>query len=165
MPHDQRVNFQEIKAKVSFEQVLGHLGLRDGLERGGEERTGLCPMCKEEGFRVNLTKNTFSCPGCKKRGSVIDFVAAFKGLGIREAGLFLQQILQRIAKEEKKHTSSPRKDTARKKPAPTSAQVQMQEIVKAVEEFVTELKKFAAEAERILAKLTKGGADVPAQNP
>lgn len=94
------VDFAEIKAKVSFEKLLGHFDLRDGLEREGEELTGPCPMCQDKGFRVNLTKSTFSCPGCKKRGSVIDFTSAFKKVGLKEAGVLLKGILDGEASEK-----------------------------------------------------------------
>jgi hypothetical protein len=105
------VNFEEIKAKIGFEEVLAHFGIWGGIDREGETLGGPCRMCQADGFKINLEKKTFSCPGCKKRGSVIDFVSAYKKVGLKEAGTILQGIL---AQGKKRETAASRQARRRK---------------------------------------------------
>lgn len=117
------VNFAQLKEKISFPHLLEHFDLAKGLSQEDEELQGSCPICHNEGFKINLTKGSFSCPGCKKRGSVIDFVSAYKKVGLKEAGKLLKEILEASAKPQIKE--APASKTARKrkktdKPAPTA---------------------------------------------
>ena len=82
--------------------MLGHFGLWNGINREGEELVGPCPICQAEGFKINLTKGSFTCPGCKKRGSVIDFTAAYRKVGLKEAGLLLKGVMETRTKPQVK---------------------------------------------------------------
>jgi DNA primase len=57
------------------------------LRQRGRSFTGLCPFHNEKSpsFSVNPDKGFFYCFGCKKGGSVIDFVMEADGLTFREA--------------------------------------------------------------------------------
>jgi len=86
------VSFDDIKARVSIEDVLDHYGVK--LRQRKDELTGLCPFPGHDdtraSFSANTTKNVFQCFGCKKSGNVLDLVAYMEGVEIREAGLLLQ---------------------------------------------------------------------------
>lgn len=88
------VDFKFLKEHITFEQVLEHFELLGDLEEKDEFLVGTCPVCNKDGFKVNLAKNTFSCSECKKGGSVIDFVSAYKEVGLKEAGVILKSILE-----------------------------------------------------------------------
>ena len=76
-----------------MEQVLAHFGLMEGLNTNDEVLSGDCPLCHGHGFVFNRRKNTFACRSCGKRGSVLDFTAAFKQVGLKEAALLLEEII------------------------------------------------------------------------
>jgi DNA primase len=77
-----------------MEQVLQRYGLLAKLRRSGESLSGVCPMHRGHNptqFRVNLSRNCWICFGdCHSGGSIIDFVARMERIGIRDAGLLLQ---------------------------------------------------------------------------
>lgn len=156
-PHADWVNFQEIKAKVRFEDMLGHFGLWNGIEREGEHLSGPCPICKAEGFTINLTKGSFSCPGCKKRGSVIDFTAAYKKVGLKEAGKLLMEILQASIKPQVKESPGVGKTKRRKGKAETTpaslAQALKEEIMATARALQDKLKEAQGLAAELMAKL------------
>ena len=56
---------------------------------GAAELTGWCPFGEEHGkkdsFSMNVEKKTFQCFACKARGSLLDFVAKFRNIDLREA--------------------------------------------------------------------------------
>ncbi len=77
----QWVDFRELKASISFEQVLERLDVLTRLTRVGDELQGPCPMCqgdkeKSRSFNVNVAKQIFQCFACKRRGNMLDFTAA-----------------------------------------------------------------------------------------
>ena len=83
------IDFAEIKATVSMEQVLDHLGLLEGLRQRGDQLVGVCPIHEGSNhgqFNVSTSKNVFHCFGCKKSGNLLDFVKAFEDCSVREAG-------------------------------------------------------------------------------
>lgn len=85
------VDFKAVKAAVSMEQVLAHYQV-NWLRRKGDELRGRCPIHKGEGtdtFHVSVSKGAFHCFSCKKRGNVLDFVAAMEECGVRDAALKL----------------------------------------------------------------------------
>lgn len=87
------VDFKDIKARVSIEQVLAHYGI-DWLKKKGDELRGRCPIHKGEGqgaFHVNVVKGVFHCFSCKKRGNVLDFVSAMEKCSVRDAGVKLSE--------------------------------------------------------------------------
>ena len=88
------IGFERLKRAVSMEQVLGRYGLLEQLRRSGESLSGVCPLHRGHNpaqFRVSLNKNCWICFGdCHCGGSIVDFVSRMEGIGIREAGLLLQ---------------------------------------------------------------------------
>ena len=90
------VSFDEIKSKVSIEDILNHYGVK--LRQRRNELTGLCPFPDHDdtraSFSANTIKNVFQCFSCKKSGNVLHLVAYMEGVEIREAGLLLQEWFQ-----------------------------------------------------------------------
>jgi len=87
------VDFKAVKAAVSIEQVIARYGI-NWLRKEGDELRGRCPIHRGDGertFHVSLGKNVFHCFSCKKRGNVLDFVAAMERCSVRDAGLKLQE--------------------------------------------------------------------------
>lgn len=88
------IGFDRLKQSISIERVLGRYGLLETLRRGGESLSGVCPLHHGHNptqFRVSLMKNCWICFGdCHSGGSIVDFVSQMEKVGIREAGLLLQ---------------------------------------------------------------------------
>jgi|GEM_PF-4835387 len=89
------IDFKQIKETADIERVLELCGVLDGLQRQGAELVGWCPLGKADrhgkpdSFAFNTQKKTFQCFACKARGSILDFVGQFHGLGLREAATFV----------------------------------------------------------------------------
>lgn len=91
------IDFAEIRAKVTLEQVLLDMyGLGDRLKRSGRRLVGPCPIHHGDSpraFSADLEKNVWYChTGCRRGGNVLDAVAALDGITIREAALKLQAV-------------------------------------------------------------------------
>jgi DNA primase len=85
------VGFDTLKQTVSMQQVLEHYGIQ--LRRSGDSLSGPCPLHHGHNpsqFRASLSKNCFICYSCQAGGSIIDFVSRKEGIGIRDAGLLIQ---------------------------------------------------------------------------
>lgn len=89
------IGFAELKRSISIEQVLGRYGLLEKLKHNGDNLTGVCPVHQGHNptqFRVNLARNCWICFGdCHGGGSIIDLVSRMERVGIRQAGLLLQE--------------------------------------------------------------------------
>ena len=89
------VDFKKVK-EVSFERVLETTGLIEGMRREGDEFIGSCPLHngkENESFYANVEKGLFQCFACKKKGNVLDFVKLYQKGSLKEAGLWLQGLL------------------------------------------------------------------------
>ncbi|MDO9103683.1 MAG: CHC2 zinc finger domain-containing protein [Methylovulum sp.] len=90
------IDFKDIKAKTEVHPVLEHFGLLKYLEPHGAELVGWCPIGKEHGkadsFAFNVEKRSFQCFACKSRGSVLDFIAKYQGVNLREAAKIVLDI-------------------------------------------------------------------------
>jgi DNA primase len=88
------IGFTRLKAAISMRQVLERYGLLERLRPSGDSLSGTCPLHDGHNptqFRVSLSKNCYICFGdCHSGGSIVDFVSRKEGIGIREAGLLLQ---------------------------------------------------------------------------
>ncbi len=88
------ISFDRLKASVSLHQVLERYRLLERFHRTGDDLTGPCPIHHGHNptqFRVSLKRGCWICFGdCHGGGSVIDFVSRMEGVGIRDAGLLLQ---------------------------------------------------------------------------
>ena len=62
----QWVSFDEIKSRVSIEDVLGHYGI-ENLRRRRDELIGVCPFHEESkgSFSANVTKNVWVHVHCQ----------------------------------------------------------------------------------------------------
>jgi DNA primase len=76
------LNFNEISKAISFEDVLNWLNIP--FQRKDKELRG-------EGFIINIDKNLFFCPdNDEQKGSVINFVAHYKKVDLRESAMLLK---------------------------------------------------------------------------
>ena len=117
------LDFEAIKASATVEGVLAHYGLLERLTRSGDELTGWCPLGtkqhgKKDSFAFNVAKKTFQCFACKQRGSVLDFVAKYQGLHLRESAEALQAITAGTASD-----APPPRDDPEDVPAPNTGSV------------------------------------------
>ena len=82
MSKQEFLNFNEISKAISFEDVLNWLNLP--YQKKNNELRG-------EGFIVSIDKNLFFCPENEElKGSIINFVAYFKKIPLREAASLLK---------------------------------------------------------------------------
>jgi hypothetical protein len=91
------LDFKDIKARAHVRPVLEYFGILEHLEARGAELVGWCPLGKEHGkadsFAFNVEKRSFQCFACKARGSVLDFIGKYQGVGLREAAKIALEIL------------------------------------------------------------------------
>jgi hypothetical protein len=91
------IDFKEIKARADVHPVLERFGILEHLEERGAELVGWCPFGKEHGkadsFAFNVEKRSFQCFACKARGSVLDFIGKYRGVGLRDAAKIALDIL------------------------------------------------------------------------
>ena len=119
------VDFQEVKRRVSFEQVLAHYQI-NSLQEEGQNLRGPCPLHKGEGpraFHVSLEKSAFYCFSCKAKGNILDFASLMENCSIREAALKLQEWF--LADENGRSRPAPE---TRAKPEPPASEAKVQEV-------------------------------------
>jgi DNA primase len=99
MPKPHRVNFDGLKARADFRQVLSHYGLRPVGQ--GDQVKVLCPFHDDErpSCSVNLADGVFHCFGgsCQAKGNVLEFVHRMETrdgatVSLRQAGIRLAEI-------------------------------------------------------------------------
>jgi transposase len=104
-----RVDFAFVRAQVTMEQVLRHLGVFAKLRGRGQQLRGCCPLHDAAGrqartFSVHLGKHVFQCfqSECGAQGNVLDLWAKVQGLPLYEAALHLAETfrLRRTREEE-----------------------------------------------------------------
>ena len=90
------ISFQELRDRVSMEDILGHYGLMEKFRRSRNEVIGLCPFHDETtaSFHVSLTKNVFHCFGCQSKGDILDFVALTEEVDVRHAAFMIHEWFQ-----------------------------------------------------------------------
>ena len=88
------INFAEVRARVSLEDVIVRYYHIDTLKRDGSKLVGPCPIHQGDSpraFHADLDKNVWHCfSKCQKGGNQLDFVALKEHIGVREAALRLQ---------------------------------------------------------------------------
>ena len=84
-----------VRAKeVTFDVVLGELGLLDQLKIAGDEIRGKCPLCGgERSFSANPVKGVFNCFRCRKKKDVVDFVTFYRKVEPKQAAEWLVSLL------------------------------------------------------------------------
>lgn len=101
--HPDQVDFQQLKERVSIEQVLSHYDLRLKPAGSGTLR-GPCPLpthtsrASTDSFSVQLGWNVWSCHSAscmaarqgRVGGNVLDLVAALERCSLRQASMHLQ---------------------------------------------------------------------------
>ena len=90
------VDFEEVKAKATFEQVLDHYGIKYDFNSQQEAKI-TCPFHKNgqeqrPSCTINREKKAFKCWSCPAKGNILDFVKAREGGTIRDAGIKLAEI-------------------------------------------------------------------------
>ena len=108
-PARPQVDFACVRAQVTMEQVLRHLGFFDALRGRSQQRRGPCPLHgqpsdRKSTFSVHLGKNVCQCfqADCAAQGNVLDLWAAVHRLPLYEAALHLSETfhLHRTREEE-----------------------------------------------------------------
>lgn len=128
------LDFEAIKASATVEGVLAHYGLLERLTRAGDELTGWCPLGtkqhgKKDSFAFNVAKKTFQCFACKQRGSVLDFVAKYQGIHLRESAEALQAIMAGTAGQVPTPRDNPDVEPTGEESEQTREQPKLAEIV------------------------------------
>lgn len=116
------IDFKELRAKLSFEQVLEHYKVE--VKAKGKQHHGFCPLPNHDGkknspsFSANLEKKIFQCFGCGAKGNLLDFAVLMEGgkAGdgdvLRKTALTLQErfgLGKRTEAPQPKHTAPPLK--------------------------------------------------------
>jgi transposase len=96
-----KVDYAFLRAQISIEKVLRHLGFLDALRGRGLQRRGPCPVHgrpadRAHTFSVHLGKNICQCfqAECGVQGNVLDLWAAVHRLPLYEAALHLAATFQ-----------------------------------------------------------------------
>jgi DNA primase len=77
------IDFKELRAKLSFEQVLRHYKVE--VKTKGKQHHGFCPLPNHDGkknspsFSASLEKKIFQCFGCGAKGNLLDFAVLMEG--------------------------------------------------------------------------------------
>lgn len=126
MPKNTWVNFQEIRKRVSIEDVLLKFYRLDNLKRDGDKLIGPCPVHggdSPRAFHVDTVRNLYHCfSKCGSGGNQLDLVAKKEDISIRDAALKLQAFFlqgEPTAREPSLRTSRetvPEKPTSSKSP-------------------------------------------------
>jgi transposase len=105
-----QVDFAFVRAQVTMEQVLRHLGFFESLRGRSQQRRGPCPVHGQPSdrpgtFSVHLGKNICQCfqADCAAQGNVLDLWAALQRLPLYETALHLAETfhLHRNREEER----------------------------------------------------------------
>jgi len=114
-----KINFNELKKRITITQVLEHYGLMDKMKKSGGQLRSACNLPEHQGsnnqaFSVNIEKNCFQCFGCKAHGNILDFVMAMeKCESVYKAGQLLEKWFCNTVEPVKKlvHTDSKKKES------------------------------------------------------
>ena len=109
-----RIDFAFLRQQVTMEQVLRHLGLRDGMRGRGLQQRGHCPIHgqptdKHRTFSAHLGTHLFQCfdADCGAKGNVLDLWAAIHQLTPYEAALHLAETFQLPRNREEEQKRNP----------------------------------------------------------
>jgi DNA primase len=86
------IDFKELRAKLTFEQVLRHYGVE--VKRCGNQHHGFCPLPNHNGkknspsFSANLEKGIFQCFGCGAKGNLLEFAALMEKVDPKDGAAF-----------------------------------------------------------------------------
>jgi DNA primase len=99
-----RIDFKELRARLSFPAVLAHYQV-EGKAKGGEQWQGYCPLPshvhngeggkpRSPSFSVNFTRGIYNCFGCGSKGNVLEFVIRMEGFDPDHGEQFRQGALR-----------------------------------------------------------------------
>ena len=126
-----RLDWNELRRRVSMEQVLGRLGYLECLQGGGPQRRGPCPLHDAPGdrhraFSVHLGKGVFRCfhPQCQAQGNTLDLWAAYHRVPLAAAAQSLAETFaphltptrQTVKQESAAQRDTPEKTNAQPHP-------------------------------------------------
>jgi DNA primase len=97
------IDFDDIKARLSMEEVLQHYGITE-LKKGRNCLYGCCPIHKGDNktaFNVSLNNNLWHCFTHCGGGSVIDFIMKMENVGVYEAGLIAEKMLSSTKRKKR----------------------------------------------------------------
>jgi CHC2 zinc finger len=86
------IDFKELRAKLTFEQVLRHYGVE--VKSKGDQHHGYCPLPNHNGkknspsFSANLKRGIFQCFGCGAKGNLLEFAAMMENVDPKDAAAF-----------------------------------------------------------------------------
>jgi len=110
-----RVDFAEVKARVSIERAIQMLGL--DMKANGDQMRGRCPVCTQpsaaddRSLVVTPSKGVFYCFKAKKGGDQLLLAAHVRNESIRDAVQFLSgtvpEKMEKVADKEQGHTFNP----------------------------------------------------------
>lgn len=108
------VNFQDIRKRVSIEDVLFRYYRIDNLKREGNKLIGPCPVHQGKNtrsFHVDMEKNLWHCfSKCQAGGNQLDLVVKKEDISLREAALKLQAFFLSAQSDEKQAPRAEKKD-------------------------------------------------------
>jgi hypothetical protein len=85
------IDFAEIKAATTWEQVLQHLQITRLRKTSNNKLRGDCPLCKANDNEFSVTDNAgldrrglFHCFACKSRGDMLELVSRMRGHGPKD---------------------------------------------------------------------------------
>src|SRR2546430_12743757 len=111
------INFQELRAKLDFEQVLRHYGIE--VKRKGNQHQGFCPLPNHNGkrsspsFSANLERGIFQCFGCGAKGNALEFAALMEGISLGD-GVALRKVALKLQERFCPTAETPKADYAPK---------------------------------------------------
>ena len=93
------VDFNQLRAEITMEQVLDHLDFEPSGRTGNQLR-GPCPVhgsasADSRTFSVNLDTGRYYCHKCQSKGNQVELWAAVKKLPIYQAAVDLCRTLDR----------------------------------------------------------------------
>jgi len=151
------VDFKKLKEEVGFALVLDKLGLLEEMTLEGDEFVGFCSLHesekKKKSFYANGRKGIFHCFACGKKGNVLDFVRLYQGVSLKEAGLWLQGLVNGKVEDSEK---SEKVDPPRGDP-PDPLEGKLEEIflilISRVEKHFEDKEELARKLARLVLKL------------
>ena len=123
------VDFRQVKASVSIEQVLAHYKVASRKTNGSGLRAH-CPIPDHQGksdsFSANTEKNVFQCFSCGAKGNVLDLVQKMEGGSIKECAEKLADWFGLNGERPARQDAEPRK-TEQPEPKPLLVNVPLKD--------------------------------------
>lgn len=123
----KRIDFKELKQRVTMEQILNHYGLRDQMTGSSDQLRGNNPFDPDSEnttrFSVSLSKNCWNVWGTDLSGNVIDFVKEREQTSFVEAAKLIDGWFPKG-----QQSANPKRAEKRTKQEPHVKQIQEEEL-------------------------------------